>query len=155
MNNRYTYDLRNECINGTDHYYAASPDFGWEVEISKPIYDELEYWKRIERNLQRADERHIDKFQSCDLEKSDNQNLQQKSVDEIVEGLMLMQKLYQIVAQLPQTQRRRFLYYFEIGLNYEEIAKKEGCTARAVQYSVQIAKKKLKKILESDFGIIW
>ena len=42
-------------------------------------------------------------------------------------------------------QRRRLKLYFFDELTYEQIAKLEGCTKRAVKFSVDIAVEKLKK----------
>ena len=39
------------------------------------------------------------------------------------------------------------LYYFQ-GMTYEQIAEMEGCTKRAVKFSVDIAVEKLKKFFK-------
>ena len=44
--------------------------------------------------------------------------------------------------------RRLILYYFQ-GLTYEQIAEMEGCTKRAVKFSVDIAVEKLKKFFKN------
>lgn len=49
---------------------------------------------------------------------------------------------------LPEVQRRRLLLYFFGEMTYEQFAAIEGCTKRAVKFSVDIAIEKLKK----DFG---
>ena len=57
------------------------------------------------------------------------------------------QLLHKAILQLPKLQKKRvFLYYFE-ELTQKEIAEKEGCSVRAVQYSLNIALKNLKNFL--------
>lgn len=54
-------------------------------------------------------------------------------------------QLHTAIGELPIIQRRRvFLYYFE-GYTFEQIAEMEGCTRRAVKFSVDIAVKKLRE----------
>lgn len=58
---------------------------------------------------------------------------------------IMYDQLHTAIGELPVMQRRRvFLYYFE-GYTFEQIAEMEGCTRRAVKFSVDIAVKKLKE----------
>lgn len=60
---------------------------------------------------------------------------------------ILYEHLHTAISELPDIQRRRvMLYYFE-GYTFEQIAKMEGCTKRAVKFSVDIAIKKLREFL--------
>ena len=70
-----------------------------------------------------------------------------ESMEDRVYRRIMYQKLHKAIDQLPDIQRRRvILYYFE-GHNYEQIAQMEGCSKRAVKFSVDIALKKLKDYL--------
>ena len=53
--------------------------------------------------------------------------------------------LHKEISKLPEVQKRRLLLYFFGDMTYEQIAKMEGCTKRAVKFSVDIAIEKLKK----------
>ena len=57
--------------------------------------------------------------------------------------------LHRAIAKLPEIQRRRLLLYFFGELTYGQIAELEGCTKRAVKFSVDIAIEKLKKDLKN------
>lgn len=58
---------------------------------------------------------------------------------------IMYDQLHTAIGELPIIQRRRvFLYYFE-GYTFEQIAEMEGCTRRAVKFSVDIAVKKLRE----------
>lgn len=57
---------------------------------------------------------------------------------------LLYQKLHKAILTLPEIQRRRLLLYYFNGYTFEQISEMEGCTKRAVKFSVDIALKKLK-----------
>lgn len=70
-----------------------------------------------------------------------------ESMEDRVYRRIMYQKLHQAIERLPDIQRRRvILYYFE-GHTFEQIAQMEGCSKRAVKFSVDIALKKLKDYL--------
>ena len=69
----------------------------------------------------------------------------QESVEEIVSQRMEVDKLHQAIARLPEKQRRRLVLYYFGEFTYEQIAEMEGCTKRAVKFSVDIALKNLKE----------
>ena len=71
----------------------------------------------------------------------------QESVEETVSQQMEVGKLHQAIAQLPEKQRRRLALYYFGEFTYEQIAVMEGCTKRAVKFSVDIALKNLKENL--------
>lgn len=60
---------------------------------------------------------------------------------------IMYQKLHKAIDQLPDIQRRRVLLYYFEGQTYEQIARMEGCSKRAVKFSVDLALKKLKDYL--------
>jgi RNA polymerase sigma factor (sigma-70 family) len=69
-------------------------------------------------------------------------------VEEEVERKIMNDFLLKAIESLIPTQRRRLiLYYFE-DVTYEQIAQIEGCSARAIKYSVDCAKNNLKKSLK-------
>ena len=72
-----------------------------------------------------------------------------ESIDEKVSRNIEYELLHKAISKLPEIQRRRLLLYFFGEMTYEQIAALEGCTKRAVKFSVDIAIEKLKK----DFGI--
>lgn len=57
---------------------------------------------------------------------------------------LLYQKLRKAILTLPEIQRRRLLLYYFDGYTFEQISEMEGCTKRAVKFSVDIALRKLK-----------
>ena len=57
------------------------------------------------------------------------------------------EQLHRAIAELPEIQKRRLILHFFRKLSYEQIAEMEGCTKRAVKFSVDIALKKIRKKL--------
>lgn len=58
---------------------------------------------------------------------------------------IMYDRLHTAIFALPDIQRRRVLLYYFEGYTFEQIAKMEGCTKRAVKFSVDIAVKSLRK----------
>ena len=52
--------------------------------------------------------------------------------------------LYKLIVALPETQRRRFLLYYEYDYNYSEIGAMEHCNSTAVYQSIVRAREKIK-----------
>lgn len=72
-----------------------------------------------------------------------------ETVEDAVSRNMEYELLHRAIAKLPEIQRRRLLLYFFGELTYEQIAELEGCTKRAVKFSIDIALEKLKKDLKN------
>ena len=85
--------------------------------------------------------------QSALSEASFNERVQDRpvSLEEDVSRRIELERLFDLIAVLPAMQRRRLILYFFGGYTYEKIAEMEGCTKRAVKFSVDIALKKLKE----------
>ncbi len=73
--------------------------------------------------------------------------MHQESVEETVSRQMEVEALHRAIAKLPDIQRRRLILYYFGEFTYQQIAEMEGCTKRAVKFSVDCALDKLKKIL--------
>ena len=65
------------------------------------------------------------------------------SIEEIIEYKLLKEQLNEFIKELPIIQRNRLLKYYMENKTYEEIAKEEKCTKRAIKFSVDIAIKKI------------
>ncbi len=67
------------------------------------------------------------------------------SVEEDVSRRIELEHLFGLIAELPAIQRQRLILYYFGGYTYEKIAEMEGCTKRAVKFSIDIALRKLKE----------
>ena len=64
-------------------------------------------------------------------------------LEDIIIDKLRNELLYEEIANLPDTQRTRFLLYYEMEYTYDQIAQKEGCSKMAVKYSIDAARKKI------------
>ena len=55
-------------------------------------------------------------------------------------------RLYRAIAELTPLQRKRIFMFME-NMNYTEIARKEGTTIPSVRQSIELALKKLRRLL--------
>ena len=116
------------------------------IEIDKVLYDlfnrfELEvisYLNRVSR--------HIEHSELTERSLNDRTFYKEESLEETVSRSMEYEQLHKAISKLPETQKRRLLLYFFGELTYEQIAEFEGCTKRAVKFSIDLAIEKLKKI---------
>lgn len=73
-----------------------------------------------------------------------------ESVEDIVLKNIQMEQLHKVIDSLPEKQKQRLiLHYFE-QQTYVEIAKREGCSTRAIEYSIAKAIQKIKKYFEKN-----
>jgi RNA polymerase sigma-70 factor (ECF subfamily) len=148
------YTLRFDDNDGKDitRYFVTFKDgegIHRETEISRPIFREFVRLQRDERNLTRSDERHIERSEQTEEMLKDKMVNPPKSLEYEVFDSQRNERLRLAIQQLPEIQRRRFVLYHEFGLTYEQIGEMEGCTKRAVKFSVDAAKKKICKEIKN------
>ena len=68
-----------------------------------------------------------------------------KSLDSQVENKEIIDDLKEEIQKLPDIQKNRLKKYFFDGKTYEQIAYEEGCSKRAVKFSIDIALQKIYK----------
>lgn len=150
--NTNLYNLRIYADEVTKRYYAIFIDEDGkkiQVEISAAVAKALfQTFVREERNLRRSDERNLEHFELTE------QNLYQKalhkpeSLEDTAFKNLQKEKLWRAIDMLTKVQRRRLVLYYFKGFTYEQIAKIEGCSFRAIKYSIDCAKENLKKYLQ-------
>lgn len=105
---------------------------GFELEDISHMNIVSRHWEQLELTEAALQRRAID---------------QPESIENFVAKRIKYQKLHTAIAQLPELQRRRVLLYYFGGYTYEQIAEMEGCTKRAIKFSVDIALENLKNFL--------
>ncbi|MCL2300150.1 MAG: hypothetical protein FWC27_08415 [Firmicutes bacterium] len=142
------YLLRTDNTGGEQKYYAAFSDSNGirqEIEVSREVYLVLGEYRRDERRQLHYTERHHEQLELSEMQLAQRIAKLPVPLDDLIVASVDMQAA---LLQLTAVQRRRFLLCCEYGLNCQQIADKEGCTARAVEYSVSTAKARLKKYFE-------
>ena len=151
FDNTNPYTLRTEIDRGITCYYVSFADgegIHRETEVSRPVYLEFLRFIKNERNLKRWDERHIEQSELTDESLYNRAFNPQKNIEDTAFDSLRNEQLRLVIQGLPEIQRRRFVLYHEFGLTYDQIAKIEGCSFRAVKYSTDIAVKKIRSFLE-------
>jgi len=151
FDNANPYTLRTEISGGITRYYVTFKDGQAvlrEAEVSRSVYMEFLRFIKVERNLRRWDERHIEQITLSDEELYKRALYRPKSLEETVCDSWQNERLWLAIRQLPEIQRRRLVLYHEFGLTYEQIAEIEGCKKQSVCESViraeEIIKRKMK-----------
>ncbi len=131
-----------------EKYYVSFTDGDGEfhrVEINFDIYSALFELNRTDRNLTRSDERNLEHSELTDESLNRRSFKKSKCVEEIILEKEMKTAFWKAIGELPDIQRKRLLLYYDYGFTLKEIALMEGCSLRAVKYSIDIAKKKLEE----------
>lgn len=132
-------------------YYLAFTDgqgVFHDMEIAEQLYYTLDRFELDDLSWLNEWDRHIEQSELTDEALHQRAVTQTESVEDSVIRRMLYRQLHKAIAALPETQRRRLLYYYFAGMTYEQIAELEGCTFQAVGKSIAAAEKNIKKFLE-------
>ena len=154
FDNSSPYTLRATTDGSVTHYFVSYVDEDGsrqEAEVSLDVYNEFLSFIKLERNLRRCDERHLEQSWLSDAGLYNRAfNPPQSVEDEVIDGI-INETLHHAILQLPKKQRRRFVLYYDFGLKYSQIAKIEGCDRTAVKYTVDKAKIHIAKMLKEFF----
>ena len=103
--------------------------------------DDLSYLNEVDR--------HYEQSELTEASLYDRAVHRPATVEESALQSMEYAQLHRAISELPEIQKRRLILYYFQGLTYEQIAEMEGCTKRAVKFSVDIAVEKLKKFFKN------
>ncbi len=130
------------------HYYLSFKDGRGKqqnIEIDEMLYQTFDRFELEDISHLNRVSRHIEHSELTDETLNDRAFYKVERIEDIVSESIEYEQLHRAVSELPEVQRRRLKLYFFGELTYEQIAKLEGCTKRAVKFSVDIAVEKLKK----------
>ena len=118
------------------------------IEIDEVLYQTFDRFELEDISHLNRVSRHIEHSELTEETLNDRTFHKAKQIEDIVSESIEYEQLHRAVSKLPKVQRRRLKLYFFGEMSYEQIAKLEGCTKRAVKFSVDIAVEKLKKIFK-------
>ena len=130
------------------HYYLSFKDGRGKqqnIEIDEMLYQTFDRFELEDISHLNRVSRHIEHSELTDETLNDRAFYKAEQIKDIVSEDIEYEQLHRAVSKLPEVERRRLKLYFFGELTYEQIAKLEGCTKRAVKFSVDIAIEKLKK----------
>ena len=115
------------------------------IEIDKVLYELFNRFELEDISYLNRVSRHIEHSELTEASLNDRAFYKAESLEEPVSRSIEYELLHKAISKLPETQRRRLLLYFFGELTYEQIAELEGCTKRAVKFSIDLAIEKLRK----------
>lgn len=119
-----------------------------ELEIDERLYKAFNEFELEDLSYLNEWDRHLEQSEVYESTLSRRAFYQPEDLEETVLKRIWIERLHKAIEELPEIQKRRLvLYYFDC-LTYEQIARKEGCTKRAVKSSIDYAKEKIKKFFE-------
>lgn len=152
--NENSYTLRIDVMEGGFRYFVLFRDknsgIRCEVEVSHSIYLEFQRSAREEHSQARRDRRHIEQSELTDQSLYDRAMYKPKSVEDTVLDNLQAERLAQVIAELPETMRRRISLYHNLGLTYEQIAEREGCKRQPVMRSIARGEEKIRNKFQKE-----
>ena len=116
-----------------------------KVEVSEEVYKVFDKCELQDIKELNEYDRHIEHSEIFENNLESRALNKQIPTDEIVENKINNEKLREAIQELPKVQRERLKKYYFENKTFEEIAKEEKCTKRAVKFSVDIAIEKISK----------
>lgn len=121
-----------------------------EIAINQAIYSAMNQFELADLSELNDYDRNIEHSELTEMTLYNRAVLPPKALEEIAERNLQNEILWKAISSLSKVQRRRLiLYYFE-GFTYEQISRIEGCSPRAIKYSVDCAKENIKKFFEKN-----
>ena len=132
------------------HYYISFRDgLGKHhcMEIARELFDLFNAYELDDLSFLNEVDNHYEHSELTEISLHARAFRQQDDLEETTIRGMEYIRLHAAIDLLPEVQRRRVHLYFFEEYTYEEIAVMEGCTKRAVKFSVDPALQKLKEKL--------
>ena len=118
-------------------------------EISAAVFALFDSFELDDLSYLNEMDRHYEQSELTEASLYDRAVHRPATVEESALQSMEYAQLHRAISELPEIQKRRLILYYFQGLTYEQIAGMEGCTKRAVKFSVDIAVEKLKKFFKN------
>ena len=118
-------------------------------EISAAVFTLFDSFELDDLSYLNEVDRHYEHSELTEASLYDRAVNRPATVEESALQSMEYAQLHRAISELPEIQKRRLILYYFQGLTYEQIAGMEGCTKRAVKFSVDIAVEKLKKFFKN------
>lgn len=119
-----------------------------ELQITRELFEVIDSFELDDLSILNEWDRHYEHSELTEISLYNRAATLPESVEDTVCRSLQYETLHKAIKQLPETQRRRLILYYFVGLTYAQIAEKEGCTFQAVGKSIAAAEKRLKNFLE-------
>ena len=144
IDNPYTL----ESIEKEELYFIKFKDENGEhlVTVTKEVFDVFDESEKQDNNMMVKNSRYIHKYELSDEALSNKMLNNQPSIEDKLISDFEIEELYEAINELSDIQKRRIRKYFFENKTFEEIAKEENCTKRAVKFTIDIALEKISKL---------
>lgn len=119
------------------------------IVITKEIYDAFDKFELEDISQIHKIRKHIEHNEVYEETLFHKSIVSSVSVEDKIEQKILYEELKEAINELNDIQKRRLKKYYFDNMTFEEIAKEEHCTKRAVKFSVDIALEKISKKLKN------
>jgi len=146
IDKRKPYTLRTDHVNNDKHYYVIFRDgqgILHEIEIEASLYNVFRAFEKQDKQQENFFDRHIEHSELTEKTLRKRMINPSQSIEEKICNKEFLETFWLALGELPIIQRRRFVLYYDSKLTYEQIAEMEGCTKRAIKFSVDAAKEKI------------
>lgn len=129
------------------HYYLSFRDGERKyhcMEITQELFIQFDQFELDDLSFLNEVDNHNEHSELTEISLHARAFGPQEDLEEAILQGMDYVRLHAAIGSLPEVQRRRVTLYFFEEYTYEEIAAMEGCTKRAVKFSVDLALQKLK-----------
>ena len=130
------------------HYYLSFRDGQKKyhcMEITQELFIQFDQFELDDLSFLNEVDNHYEHSELTEISLHARAFGPQEDLEERTLRGMDYVRLHAAIGSLPEVQRRRVTLYFFEEYTYEEIAVMEGCTKRAVKFSVDLALQKLKE----------
>lgn len=114
-----------------------------KVEISEKVYQAFDRFELEDISQIHKFRKHIEHSEIYEETLEHRMLIKPISIEDEVEEKILIEDIKTIIDSLPDIQKRRLKKYYFEDKTFEQIAQEEGCTKRAVKFSIDIALEKI------------
>lgn len=120
-----------------------------QMQLSLKEYKEFNSFKSQDIKYKNIYNRYIEHSEQSEetIQKRMLQKIER--VEDMVYRSIISEEIQKALLSLNEIQRRKFVMYYIDEMTYEQIAKIEGCTKRAIKFSVDAARMNLQKMLKN------
>ena len=120
-----------------------------EFEISQQLYRAFDSFELEDLSYLNVWDRHLEQSEIYEETLNKRAVTMPPDVEETVLDRLLVEQLHGAIRELPQKQKRRLVLHYFDGMTFQEIADRERCSVRAVEYSVHNAIQSFSKFFKN------
>ena len=140
--NPYTLMIEN------DIYYVLFTDVKniiHKIEVSEDVFIAFNSFELDDKKIMNEFDRHIEHSELSEITINKKAIIKSELVDESVEKNIEDELIKAAINTLSKIQKRRIIKYYFENKTLEQIGDEEGCTKRAVKFSIDSALEKISK----------